>query len=108
VGKKLVRPSGSRSDRPALQAMLNDAARDNFDIIFAWREDRLYRGIRAMLTVLETVQNYKIEILLAKETFDPKITPVRVWAAQMELDGMKEQMTMGVIARHAGEIVVRL
>jgi DNA invertase Pin-like site-specific DNA recombinase len=52
-----------------------------------------------MLTVLETVQEYKIEILLAKENFDPKIAPVRAWVAQMELEGMKERMGMGVIAR---------
>lgn len=52
-----------------------------------------------MLTVLETIQNYKIEILLAKENFDSKIAPVRAWAAQMELDGMKERLGMGVKAR---------
>ncbi|MEW6029690.1 MAG: recombinase family protein [Chloroflexota bacterium] len=99
VGKKLVEPSGSRSDRPGLLAMLKDDARDEFDVLLAWREDRLYRGLRSMLTVLETIQEYEIEILLAKETFDPKITPVRTWAAQMELDGMKERMEMGVKAR---------
>ena len=99
VGNKLVEPSGSRSDRPALQAMLKDAARDEFDVILAWREDRLYRGLHSMLSVLEIVQDYRIEILLAKETFDPNITPVRAWAAQMELDGMKERMEMGVKAR---------
>jgi DNA invertase Pin-like site-specific DNA recombinase len=77
VGNRLVEPSGSRSDRPALQAMLKDASKDKFDVILAWREDRLHRGIRAMLTVLETVQDYKIDILLAKEIFDPKITPIR-------------------------------
>jgi site-specific DNA recombinase len=99
VGNRLVEPSGSRSDRPALQSMLKDASRDEFDIILAWREDRLYRGIRAMLTVLETIQDYKIEILLAKETFDSKIAPIRAWVAQMELDGMKERLGMGVKAR---------
>lgn len=99
VGNRLVEPSGSRSDRPGLQSMLKNASRDEFDVIIAWREDRLYRGIRAMLTVLETVQDYKIEILLARETFDPKIAPIRAWVAQMELDGMKERMEMGVKAR---------
>jgi len=99
VGNKLVEPSGSRSDRPALQAMLKDATRDSFDVILAWREDRLYRGIRAMLTVLEAVQDYKIDILLAKETFDSKIAPIRAWVAQMELDSMRERMEMGVKAR---------
>jgi len=52
-----------------------------------------------MLSVLEIVQDYRIEILLAKENFDSKIAPVRAWAAQMKLDGMKERMGMGVKAR---------
>ena len=99
VGNKLVEPSGTRSDRPGLLSMLKDVTRDEFDVILARREDRLYRGIKAMLTVLETVQDYEIEILLAKENFDPMITPVRAWVAQMELDGMKERLEMGVKAR---------
>jgi len=99
VGNRLVEPSGSRSDRPALQSMLKDAARDEFDVILAWREGRLYRGIRTILMVLETVQDYKIDILFAKENFDPKIAPIRAWVAQMEMDAMMERMTMGVIAR---------
>lgn len=52
-----------------------------------------------MLTVLETVQDYKIDILLAKENFDAKIAPIRAWVAQMELEGMKERMEMGIKAR---------
>lgn len=99
VGNKLVDPSGSRSDRPGLLAMLKDVTRDEFDCILAWREDRLYRGLRSMLTVLETVQDYKIEIILANENFDSKIALVRAWVAQMELDGMKERLGMGVKAR---------
>ena len=35
VGSKLVEPSGSRSDRLALQSMLKDASRDEFDVILA-------------------------------------------------------------------------
>jgi len=99
VKKKLVEPSGLRSDRPSLLAMLKDAARGEFDVILAWREDRLYRGLRSMLLVLEAIQQYSITILLAKETFDPQIAPIRAWAAQLELESMQERMTMGVIAR---------
>jgi site-specific DNA recombinase len=98
VGSQLVEPSGSRSDRPCLLAMLKDATRDEFDVIIAWREDRLYRGLRAMLTVLETIQVYQIEILLAKENSDSTIAHVRAWVAQVELEGMKEQM--GWASRH--------
>lgn len=99
VKNKIIEPSGTRPDRPALLAMLNDAAQGQFDIIIAWREDRLYRGMRAMLLVLETIQENKITIMLARETFDAKIAPLKAWVAQMELDGIKERMTMGVKAR---------
>lgn len=99
VKRRLVEPSGTRSDRPGLVAMLNDAAAGQFDTILAWREDRLYRGMRAMLMVLETIQEHKINVLLARETFDARMAPIKAWVAQMELDGMKERMTMGVKAR---------
>jgi site-specific DNA recombinase len=79
--------------------MIKDASQGEFDVILAWREDRLYRGLRSMLMVLDVVQKYKLNILLAKETFDSKIAPLRAWVAQMELDGMKERMNMGVKAR---------
>jgi hypothetical protein len=50
VGNKLVEPSGSRSDRPGLLAMLKDATRDEFDVILAWRHGsaamvRVYNGL---------------------------------------------------------------
>ena len=99
VKNKMIEPSGTRPDRPALLAMLKDATEGQFDVILAWREDRLYRGMRAMLMVLETIQEHKITVMLARETFDAKIAPLKAWVAQMELDGIKERMTMGVKAR---------
>jgi len=99
VKNKLVEPSGTRADRPGLVAMLHAAEKGEFDVILAWREDRLYRGMRSMLVVLEAIQDYRLSVMLARETFDPKIAPLRAWVAQMELDGMKERMTMGVKAR---------
>ncbi len=99
VGGRLVDPSGTRSDRPGLVAMLDDAVAGKFDTILAWREDRLYRGMRAMLLVLETIQDHKMDVLLARETFDQKMAPLKAWLAQMELDGMRERLTMGVKAR---------
>ncbi|MBI3175152.1 MAG: recombinase family protein [Chloroflexi bacterium] len=99
VGKKWVEPSGVRYDRPGLTAMLRDAADDQFDVILAWREDRLYRGMRAMLLVLETIQQHNLTILLAQETFDPALAPLKAWLAQVELENIKERMTMGVKAR---------
>ena len=96
---KWVEPSGTRYDRPGLLAMLRDAGDDQFDVILAWREDRLYRWMRAMLLVLETIQQHRLNIMLANETFDPATAPLKAWLAQMELENIKERMTMGVKAR---------
>jgi DNA invertase Pin-like site-specific DNA recombinase len=99
VKNKWVEPSGVRYDRPGLLAMLRDAADDQFDVILAWREDRLYRGMRAMLLTLETIQQHNLTIMLALETFDPTTAPLKAWLAQVELENIKERMTMGVKAR---------
>ena len=75
VKNKLVEPSGSRVDRPGLLAMLKDAFKSGFDVILAWREDRLYRGLQSMLLVLETIELYKIAIMLAKKHLTQKSLP---------------------------------
>ena len=99
VKTRLVEPSATRTDRPGLLALLRDARAGVFDIILAWKEDRLYRGLRPMLFVLEEIQNNRLDVLLARETFDIKMAPIKAWVAGMELDSMKERMTMGVKAR---------
>ena len=96
---KWVEPSGTRYDRPGLLAMLRDAEDGQFDVILAWREDRLYRGMRAMLLVLEAIQQNKLTVILAREKFDLATAPLKAWLAQVELEHIKERMTMGVKAR---------
>jgi len=99
VKNRMVDPSGTRDDRPGLRTMLQDAASGKFRWIIAWREDRLYRGMKAMIVVLDAIQEHKLNVLLAKESFDAKLAPLKAWVAGMELDGMKERMDMGVKAR---------
>lgn len=99
VGSRMVEPSGTRADRPALKQMLADARAGKFEIIIAWREDRLYRSYRPMLEVLDCLEETKIDIELAKETFDRRIAPVKAWAAKMELDARKDRVTMGMAGR---------
>jgi site-specific DNA recombinase len=99
VKGRLVDPSGTRVDRPQLLEMQNDATAGHFGYIIAWREDRLYRSMRAMLAVLDTIQDNHIQVLLARETFDPMMAPLKAWVAGMELKGMRERMSMGVKAR---------
>ena len=89
--KRLVDPSGTRTDRPRLNRMLNDAIAGKFNVILAWREDRLYRGLRAMMFVLDIVQEHSLEVILVKDTFDPKMAPIKAWVAGMELEAIKKE-----------------
>ena len=41
VRGKLVEPSGARSDRPGLHQMIVDGKKGFFDVLIAWKEDRL-------------------------------------------------------------------
>jgi DNA invertase Pin-like site-specific DNA recombinase len=99
VGKRLVEPSGTRADRPQLKRLLADARADVFEVIVAWREDRLYRSYRPMLDVLDTLDETHVDIELAKETFDRRIAPVKAWAARMELDAKHDRYMMGIAGR---------
>ena len=99
VRGRMVDPSGTRTDRPGLLAMLADARAGRIDTLVAWKEDRLYRGLKAMLLVLDEVQAGRLDVLLAKESFDPHMAPLKAWVAGMELDALKERLTMGVKAR---------
>lgn len=105
VGKRMVEPSGTRHDRPQLKRMLTDAGLGAFDVIVAWREDRLYRSYRPMLDVLECIERHKLTIELAKDHFDPSIAPVKAWAAKIELDAKRERQIMGMAGRFsAGKV----
>ncbi len=61
------------------------------------RHDRINHSRQLM--VLDVVKQDNVDIMLARETFDSKMAPLKAWVAQMELEGMRERMTMGVKAR---------
>jgi DNA invertase Pin-like site-specific DNA recombinase len=81
--------------------MLADAQAGKFDVMIAWREDRLYRSYRPMLDCLDVLESTDVEIELVKETFDRKLAPVKAWAARMELDAKHDRMMMGIAGRLA-------
>ena len=99
-GRRLVEPSGARHDRPEFQRMLKDSDGGVFDVLVAWREDRLYRGVnRAMLEINERVTQKVIGVELVKEHYDPTVAAVKAWAAGVELQAKKDRLSMGIAAR---------
>ena len=62
--------SGSKSSRPALDAMLADAKRGKFQILLTWRLDRLERSTAHLIHLLEDLKNSGVELISFSEGLD--------------------------------------
>jgi len=94
---KMVNPSGTRKDRPAYRAMLKAARAGEFDVIVAWKEDRLYRGMYAALPLVEVLDERRNDftVELVKENFDRSMLEIKAAIAKIELDNIRDRMIMG-------------
>jgi site-specific DNA recombinase len=98
---KLVQPSGQRKDRPQYRAMLKAAHNDEFDIVIAWRQDRLFRGMFAAMPLAELLddRDKSLNVELVSEQFDPKMLGIRAAIGKIEVDNIRERSLMGRRAR---------
>lgn len=96
---RLVEPSGTRVDRPDFQRLLADGHAGKFDIILAWKEDRLYRGVKAAVLVDDLLEARGVRVELVKETFDRKMLFIKAAIGRIELDSIRERTEMGMRAR---------
>ena len=103
---KLVNPSGARKDRPQYQKMIRAALNHEFEVIIAWKEDRLYRGMYAALPLAELLdENRDISVELIQETFDFKMLGIKAAIAKIELDNIRDRMVRGRRAKlERGEV----
>lgn len=62
--------SGAKESRPALDRLLQDAARKRFDIVAVWRFDRMARSVSHLLKVLEALRAYGIDFVSHQECID--------------------------------------
>lgn len=99
VGSRMVQPSGTRADRPQWRRMLADAEADKFNVIVAWRNDRLSRGMRPMIDLMDVLDRGDIEVELVKDTFDKRTAELLAWAAKIENEARSERSQMGLKAR---------
>lgn len=92
VKGKLVQPSGQRKDRPQYVAMLKAASAGEFDVIVAWKEDRLYRGMYAAMPLSELLDDLgkQLDIELVKETFDQKILSIKAALGKTEREMLEQ------------------
>ena len=62
--------SGSRDRRPALDAVLMDIKRRQFDVLVCWRLDRLGRSLKHLVTLLDELQALGVAFVSLQEGID--------------------------------------
>ena len=62
--------SGSKTKRPGLDAMMNDARRGEFSVVLVAAFDRIARSTKNFLEIVDELQNLQIEFISAREAID--------------------------------------
>ena len=62
--------SGAKSDRPALNEMLQDAAKGKFAVLVVWKIDRLARSTTDLLNILMTLKNHGVDFCSTTQAID--------------------------------------
>ncbi len=94
---RLVEPSGTRKDRPEYQRLLKDTREGKIDVILAWKEDRLYRGVFAVIPFGETLEEVEnsVEVEFMHGVFDRSMLYLKAAIGKIEVDNLKLRITMG-------------
>ncbi len=64
--------ANGREKRPALDKLLKDAARREFDMIAAWSVDRLGRSLQHLVGLLEELQALGVDLYLHQQGLDTR------------------------------------
>jgi len=99
AGGRMAEPGGERADRPAYQRLIADGYAQKYDYVAAWKEDRLYRGVRAAVVFGDMLEKTGIRVILARESFDVKMLYIKAAIGKIELDNIKDRLRMGQTGR---------
>lgn len=105
VGEYIDRISGVKSRRPGLDALMKDARRGKFDLVFVSGFDRLARSLGDFLHVLDELESVGVEFASAREAIDTSGPMGRVFLtligtiSALERDLLKDRVRQGIARR---------
>ena len=96
--------TGINGNRPALQVMVEAAKRKEFDVIYVWKIDRLFRNTKLVLNLVDDLATYGIGVKSALEPFCDSSNPIGWYmftmmaaGAEMEHANINERTQHGKI-----------
>lgn len=106
--------SGAKNDRPALNSMLSDLRRRQFDVIVIWQLDRLARSLKQLLTIGEECRSLGVDLVSLRQNIDTTLPAGRLTfqilgaVAEFERELLRERVRAGMAqARRTGRHVGR-
>jgi len=94
VTGRMVQPSAKRVDRPGFRQMLAEAGRE-FDVLIAWRLDRIVRGATTTGMLEDCLDQTGITVELITQNFDRETLGILGAFGGMEVRGMMRRINMG-------------
>jgi DNA invertase Pin-like site-specific DNA recombinase len=97
--------SGTKARRPGLDALMADARRRKFDLVFVAAFDRIARSTRHFLQVLDELESFGIEFASAREAIDTSGPMGRLFLtligsiSALERDILKDRVRQGIARR---------
>jgi len=87
--------SGMNKKRPSFLQMLKEARQGVFDVIIAWKTDRLARGIYPCAALMEVLEETGVTIETVAEPFDRTTFEIRAVLGRIEVESIVQRTTMG-------------
>ena len=100
--------SGATLDRPELQKLLTAARKREFDVLVAWKLDRLFRSIKDFLNTVSELESLGVKLVVVQDQIDLTTPAGRLMVqmlmiiAEFERELIKDRVTTGV--RRAREL----
>jgi DNA invertase Pin-like site-specific DNA recombinase len=94
--------SGAKQSRPALDRLMNDARKRQFDCVLVWRFDRFARSTKHLLLALEEFRSLGIQFISYQENIDTTsplgqaLFTIVSAVAQLERDLIRERVRAGL------------
>jgi DNA invertase Pin-like site-specific DNA recombinase len=97
--------SGAKARRPGLDALMADARRRKFDLVFVAAFDRIARSTRHFLQVLDELESFGVEFASAREAIDTSGPMGRLFLtligsiSALERDILRDRVRQGISRR---------
>jgi len=97
--------SGAKLDRPALARLRKDASHRRFEIVLAWKVDRLSRKVGHLAALVDELDRHGVALRSVTEPFDTSHAAGRAFMqmlgvfAELERENIRERAKLGIRKR---------